>query len=175
MIEFKSIGQDNFQAVINMEVDEAQRGFMEDNLYSLAECAFEKSFVGKAIYKDDMPIGFMLYYFVQEDPDYVFLHRLMIDKHQQGKGLGRAALEAAVKLFKEEFPSIACVELMHYPDNKIGAALYDKLDFKPTGEYRKSEPCRCEKDTKDQNRYIEVVRRKYYDTPFGIDDPCRIM
>ncbi|QIB68780.1 GNAT family N-acetyltransferase [Aminipila butyrica] len=163
MIQFKSISQENFQAVINMEVNDNQKGFMEDNLYSLAECVVEKSFITKAINKDNVPIGFLLYYFVKDNPDYVFLHRLMIDKSEQGKGLGRAALEEAINLFKNEFPSIACVELMHYPDNKAGEALYDALGFDPTGEHRKSEPCRCEKDTKDDNRYIEIVRRKYYD------------
>lgn len=163
MIMFKSINRENFEAVINMEVNDTQSGFMENNLYSLAECAFEKYFIAKAIYNDKTPIGFMLYYLVKDDPDYVFLHRLMIDKSQQGKGLGRAALEAAMDLFKEEFPSISCVELMHYPDNKIGAALYNNLGFEPTGEYRESEPCRCEKDTRDENRYMEIVRRKYYD------------
>lgn len=162
MITFRDIDPDNFQAVINMKVNDDQKGFMEDNLYSLAECAFEKSFVTKVIYNEDMPVGFMLYYFVADIPDYVFLHRLMIDKSQQGNGLGRAALTAAMDLFKEEFPTIACVELMHYPDNKIGAAMYQSLGFEPTGENRESEPCRCEADTKDENRYVEIVRRKYY-------------
>lgn len=162
MIKFESITKENFEAVINMEVNDAQSGFMENNLYSIAECAFEKSFIAKAIYNDETPIGFMLYYFVKDNPDYVFLHRLMIDKSEQGKGYGRTALEAAMDLFKEEFASIACVELMHYPDNKIGEALYDRLGFEPTGEHRESEPCRCEKDTKDENRYTEIVRRKYY-------------
>lgn len=163
MITFKDIDRKNFESVISMEVNDTQKGFMENNLYSLAECAFEDSFVAKAIYSDETPVGFMLYYFVKDEPDYVFLHRLMIDKSQQGKGLGRAALIASMNLFKEEFPTIACVELMHYPDNKIGAAMYESLGFIPTGEHRESEPCRCEKDTRDGTRYIEIVRRKYYD------------
>ena len=89
----------------------------------------------------------------------------MIDKDQQGKGLGRAALEASMDLFKEEYPSIGCVELMHYPDNKIGAAMYESLGFVPTGENRESEPCRCELGTKNPDRYVEIVRRRYYAAP----------
>lgn len=162
MITFKNIDRENFEAVISMEVNDSQKGFMEDNLYSLAECAFEEAFVAKAIYSDHSPVGFMLYYFVADDPDYVFLHRLMIDKSQQGKGLGRAALTEAMDLFREEYPTIACVELMHYPDNKIGAAMYEALGFAPTGEHRESEPYRLERDTRDENRYVEIVRRKYY-------------
>lgn len=162
MIYFHEINRENFNSVIEMEVYEGQKGFMEDNLYSIAECAFEKEFVAKAIYSDDEAIGFMLYYFVEDEPNFVFLHRFMIDRNKQGKGLGKAALEAAISLFAEEFPKAKCVELMHYPDNLIGAALYDRLGFIPTGELRPSEPCRCEAGITDENRTYEIVRRKYY-------------
>ena len=160
MITFREINSDNFQDVINMEVNESQRGFMEDNLYSLAECSFEKGFIAKAVYSADEPIGFILYYFVKDEPDYVFLHRFMIDRRKQGQGFGKAALNSCVELFKEEFPSIGCVELMHYPDNLIGERLYEALGFIPTGELRRSELCRCEAGTQNPDRYAEIVRRK---------------
>lgn len=162
MITFRNVDKENFAAVINMEVHDNQKGFMEDNLYSLAELCFEDTFLAKAVYADEEPVGFILYYFVEDNPNYVFLHRFMIDKKMQGRGLGKEALTACMNLFKEEFPSIECVELMHYPDNVIGAGLYDALGFEPTGEHRESEPCRCEADTKDPNRYVEIVRRKFY-------------
>lgn len=161
-IIFKDIDKNTFADAINMQVHQNQRGFMEDNLYSIAELSFEKDFKAKVIYDEELPIGFILYYFVKDNPDYVFLHRFMIDKKLQGKGYGRAALEASVKLFKEEFPSIACVELMHYPDNQIGANLYTAMNFEPTGEHRESEPCRVEADTENPDRFVEIVRRKYY-------------
>lgn len=162
MITFRDINKQNFEAIINMEVNDGQKGFMENNLYSLAECTFEKSFVAKAIYSDETVVGFILYYFVEGEPDYVFLHRLMIDKSQQGKGLGKATLLTGMEIFKKEFPSIGCVELMHYPDNETGAAVYESLGFECTGENRESEPCRCEIGTTNPERYVEIVRRKYY-------------
>lgn len=162
MITFRNITRENFDAVISLEVHEGQLAFMESPMYSLAECTFEESFVAKAICNDEIVVGFILYYFVADNPDYVFVHRLMIDKAQQGKGLGKAALRAGMDIFKEEFPSIGCVELMHYPDNEIGAAVYESLGFQPTGENRESEPCRCELGTTNPNRCIEIVRRKYY-------------
>lgn len=162
MVVFRDIDAETFQAVIDMEVHEEQKGFMESNLYSIAECAFEKDFRAKAIYEDEEAVGFILYYFVKDEPDYVFLHRFMIDKKRQGQGLGKKALLASAELFRKEFPSIECVELMHYPDNEIGASLYEKTGFRPTGELRKSEPCRCEAGTEDKNRQYEIVRRMYY-------------
>lgn len=162
MITFRNITRENFDAVISLEVSEKQLAFMESPLYSLAECTFEDSFIAKAIYNNETVVGFILYYFVEDDPDYVFVHRLMIDKSQQGKGFGKGALLAGMDIFKEEFPSIGCVELMHYPDNKTGAAVYESLGFECTGENRESEPCRCEIGTTNPDRYVEIVRRKYY-------------
>lgn len=162
MINFRNVDKDNFHAVIELEMHEDQMGFVEDNLFSLAECTVEESFVTKAVYNDDELVGFILYYFVEADPDYVFLHRIMIDKSKQGQGLGRETLEAAMILFKKEFPSIGCVELIHYPDNERGAAVYEKAGFKLTGDVYKSEPGRIERGTKNKNRYFEVVRRRYY-------------
>lgn len=162
MINFREITKENFDNIINMEVNDSQKGFMENNLISLAECYFEKHFIAKAIYDNELPVGFILYYLEKKEEDSIFLHRFMIDKKYQGKGYGKKSIEAMVKLFKEEFPTITYVELMHYPDNKIGETLYEKTSFKETGEKRESEPCRIEKDTKDPNRYYEIVRRRYY-------------
>lgn len=37
MINFKPVTPDNFEAVINLKLHESQVGFLENNLYSLAE------------------------------------------------------------------------------------------------------------------------------------------
>lgn len=163
MLLFKDVDKSTFEDAISMDVHPEQKGFMEGNLLSIAECTFEKDFRCKVIYEEtnNTPIGFILYYLVQDKEDYVFLHRFMIDKNQQGKGYGKTALLASVDLFKKEFPSMRSVELMHYPDNIIGEKLYEATGFLPTGERRESEPCRIELGTKDPNRYLEIVRRKY--------------
>ena len=65
-------------------------------------------------------------------------------------------MKAAIDLFKEDFTSIGCVELMHYLDNETGESLYESLGFKSTGEIRETiRPC---------TDYIdkELVRRYFY-------------
>ena len=64
--------------------------------------------------------------------------------------------------FKKEFPSIGCVELIHYPDNDRAAAVYEKAGFKLTGGRVKSAPGRIERGSADPNRTYEVTRRRYY-------------
>ncbi len=162
MLTLREITKENLIAVTDLQMEDSQAGFVEDNLWSIAECYLYEEFVPKAIYDDETPVGFVLYYFVEDDPDYVFLHRIMIDKHQQGKGYGVRSLELCFEEFKKEFPSIGCVELIHYPDNDRAAAVYEKAGFKLTGGRVKSAPGRIERGSTDVNRTYEVTRRRYY-------------
>ena len=162
MLRLKEITKENLIPVTDLEMEDSQKGFVEDNLFSIAECYLYKEFIPKAIYDEDTLIGFVLYYFVEGDPDFVFLHRIMIDKHFQGKGYGVRSLEACVAAFKEEFPSIGCVELIHYPDNDRAAAVYERAGFQLTGDRVDSAPGRIERDSTDENRTYEVTRRRYY-------------
>lgn len=156
MIIFKEVTMENFEAVINLKLKDEQVGFLENNLYSLAESKVNKSLIPRGVYHDEELVGFILYYFHEGEPDYVYLKRLMIDAKMQGKGLGRETMMAAIDIFKEEFPSIGCVELMHYLDNETGESLYESLGFKSTGEIR--ETIRPGTDYIDK----ELVRRFYY-------------
>ena len=162
MLTLRDITKENLIPVTDLEMEDSQKGFVEDNLFSIAECYLYDEFIPKAIYDGDTPIGFVLYYFVEDDPDHVFLHRIMVDKNQQGKGYGVRSLEACVEQFKKEFPSIGCVELIHYPDNDRAAAVYEKAGFKLTGDRYDSAPGRIERGIEDENRTYEVVRRRYY-------------
>ena len=103
MLELREVTKENLIEITDLEMEDEQKGFVEDNLFSIAECYLYDEFVPKGIYDGDTPVGFVLYYFVEDDPDYVFLHRIMIDKHQQGKGYGLAAMELCFREFKKEF------------------------------------------------------------------------
>lgn len=87
---------------------------------------------------------------------------LEMGDEQQGKGYGVQALEACCEAFKKEFPSIGCVELIHYPDNDRAAAVYEKAGFHLTGDSVKSAPGRIERTSTDPNRTFEMVRRRFY-------------
>lgn len=175
MIRFEMVTPDNFEGVIGLKLREDQIGFLENNLYSLAESKVFDYLEPRAIYNDEELIGFMLYYFQpygvvrqmgpgegsheihSDGQDYIYFKRLMLDENFQGQGLGRASMEAAAKYFKEEYPSIAFVELMHYLDNDTGSLLYESLGYKSTGEVRRTLRPGAE-DEYDE----ELVRRYYY-------------
>jgi len=175
MIRFEKVTPDNFETAINLKMRDDQIGFMENNLYSLAESKVFDYLEPRIIYSDEEAIGFMLYYFQPygvvramgpgegnheihcDGQDYVYFKRVMVDKNYQGKGLGRAAMKAAGEYFKAEYPSIAFVELMHYMDNETGASLYESLGYKSTGEVRRT----LRPGTEDEYDE-ELVRRMYY-------------
>lgn len=161
-ITFRDITKDNFEDIVSLEMNEEQKGFVEGPMYSIAECYVDKKWIPKAIYNDEIPVGFAFYSIETEPQDHAFLHRLMIDKHFQGTGLGKASVEAIVDYFKAEYPQIKYVELIHYKDNAAGARLYDATGFALTGEERESGPCLCEKGTENDLRYVELVRRRDY-------------
>ena len=63
MIHFEKVTPDNFEAVINLRLRDDQIGFLENNLYSLAEAKVFDYLEPRAVYDDNRLIGFMLYYF----------------------------------------------------------------------------------------------------------------
>ena len=63
MIRFEKVTSDNFEDVINLKMKDSQIGFMENNLYSLAEAKVFDYLEPRAIYNDQELVGFMLYYF----------------------------------------------------------------------------------------------------------------
>lgn len=162
MLELREVTKENLIEITDLEMEDDQVGFVEDNLFSIAECYLYDEFIPKGIYDGDTPVGFVLYYFVEGDPDYAFLHRIMIDKNQQGKGYGVQSLLLCIEEFKKEFPSIAYVELTHYVNNKRAEAVYEKAGFELTGGSVKSAPGRIWRDDTDEVWTYEVIRRKYY-------------
>ena len=63
----------------------------------------------------------------------------MIDREHQGKGYGRAAMEAVIAMMAER---VGCEEIMtsFNPANAVARDLYTSLGFQPTGEIEDDEP-----------------------------------
>ena len=62
MIHFEMVTPDNLNEVINLRLKEEQVGFLENNLYSLAESKVFDYLEARAIYNGATLIGFMLYH-----------------------------------------------------------------------------------------------------------------
>ena len=87
-----------------------------------------------AIYADETPVGFCMFAFYPSDEnpeDRYYLWRFMIDKNQQGKGYGQAALQQIIRYFKDN--GADRLYLSTEPENEVGLHVYHKAGFRNTG------------------------------------------
>ena len=137
-ITLRPIDDSNREAVLALTVREDQP-FVATNDYSLKEAAeTNEKYPGVArpfgIYADDRLVGFCMFAFDPEgkDPDdRYWLWRFMIDKTEQDKGCGQAALQEIIRYFKAHGADM--LYLSTEPENERGLHVYHKAGFRETG------------------------------------------
>ncbi len=138
-IRLEPVSDKNREAVLKLTVREDQP-FVAPNDVSLRqadEANAEDPGVARpfAIYADDKLVGFCMFAFdpEEEDPDdRYWLWRFMIDKSEQGKGYGQAALAEIIKYFRDN--GADQLWLSTEPENECGVHVYHKAGFKETGD-----------------------------------------
>ncbi len=134
MMNFRTITEDNFDAIIQMKRPEDE-GFVASNAFSLAQAWLYREnndVFPFAIYDDDNIVGFML---VEEDmeEERLDLWRIMLPPEQEGKGYGTAAVRLLIRYAKAS-GRYKHLCLLCSPKNVVARHIYDKLGFQPTGE-----------------------------------------
>lgn len=125
--------RENFVECVGLRVAPGQEGFVASNVYSLAQSKVEPQCVPLAIYADDEMVGFAMYGL--EDDGEVWIHRFMISAYHQGKGFGRASIEALISLIREQTDRDATtIKLSYEPENSPAERLYESLGFRRTGQ-----------------------------------------
>lgn len=144
MVELRRITDDNFRAVIDLELAEGQDTFVAPNVYTLAEAFVAVSDDANipmpfAIYADDVLVGFIAMAYTRPQGgetlgDYE-MYRFMVDRRHQGKGYGRAALAQAIAfLATQPHGPASHIATSFVPGNDVAKALYLSLGFVETGE-----------------------------------------
>lgn len=136
-ITLQNITRDNWRACIKLTTTEAQTNFVATNVVSIAQAYVEPSFVPLAIYNDDTIVGFAM--IGREDETGIdWIIRLMIDQTMQGKGYGRAAMQALLARLTQQ-PDCREIRISYEPNNIIAETLYQSLGFQLTGEIEHGE------------------------------------
>ncbi len=141
-IELKDISRSNFDAVLKLDVDESQRGFVAPNVKSIAESKVYDIFHPRAIYKGDELVGFLMYGQDDGKTDDVWIIRFMIDRAYQGKGYGKAAMISVINEMKDRY-NMDKIFLSFEPENTLAQKLYEKLGFTNTGRVEQGELVYC--------------------------------
>jgi diamine N-acetyltransferase len=138
-IHFKRITAQTVTSICKLSetLTAAQRKMVSDNAISMAQAHFSDNAWMRAIYADNMPIGFVLLHTGSDYDDGIdcpgiFLWRFMIAGPYQGKGYGRLALKRLLaQLQAQGIPEL-------YTSCGLGEAspegFYKRLGFEPTGE-----------------------------------------
>ena len=112
-----------------------QKGFIESVAECLQEADEEERWQPYGIYDDKTLIGFTMYGCLSEASwgTRVWMDRLLIDRRFQGKGYGKAAVDALKERLFHEYDTDK-IYLSVYDYNPHAVSLYKKAGFEYTGE-----------------------------------------
>lgn len=132
MVHLEPVTKDNLDAVLTLEVNDSQKGYVSSAAESLAQAyVYQETAFPFAVYNDDTVVGFIMmgYY---EEKKYYTLWKLMIDRRHQGRGYGKAALELGIAFVKERFRAKEIYTGV-IPGNSTAKSLYRSVSFEDTG------------------------------------------
>ena len=153
MLKLKKINRKNVGEILKLEVFDNQKSFVAPNNISIIEAYLaiteNNDVFTFGIYKDDIPIGFLIIGFDVNSNDEgasriakgnYNIWRLMIDKNFQGKGFGKKAINLALE-FVKTFPcgTAKYCWLPYESDNDIARQLYQSVGFVETDEKDREE------------------------------------
>ncbi len=133
-INFRSITEENFSAIINMKRPEKE-GFVASNAVSLAQAWLYREandVYPFAIYHENEPVGFMM---LDEDLEErsLVIWRIMFPEEHTNKGYGTEAIRKIIELAKESGKYDFLI-MDYVQGNDVAKHVYEKLGFVSTGE-----------------------------------------
>jgi diamine N-acetyltransferase len=130
MIRLRPITRENWDEAARLEVTPEQAGFIEPNVWSIAESCFYDQLRAMAIYDSRTIVGFLMWGYSPDDSR-PWLYRFMIDRRYQGKGLGKAALDLLLKELKGQ--GLPELNVGYHRDNRVAERLYLSAGFEKRG------------------------------------------
>lgn len=131
-VSLREVTADTVRTICNLEVHQDQKGFVAPNAVSIAQAYFEPKAWFRAIYADDIPVGFVMLY-TDVDKNEYFLWRFMIDARYQKLRFGSKALNLVVN-HVSSFPGAVELRTSCVPKKGGPEPFYAKQGFKPTGK-----------------------------------------
>ena len=132
MVQLEQVTKENIDAVLALDVNEDQKGFVSSTAESLAQAyAYSATAFPFAVSDDGKIVGFIMmgYY---EEKQYYTLWKLLIDRKYQHRGYGRKALELGIAFLKEQI-GVTEIYTGVSPGNAAAKHLYLSIGFKETG------------------------------------------
>lgn len=119
-------------ALLEVRVAPHQARFVSDVAATLEEAAAMPEAHLRAVCGGGDVVGLVMYGLDRDERE-PWIYRFLIDHRRQGRGLGGAALEAAVRELARAFPLRRTVFIGVRPENTEARALYERHGFTPDG------------------------------------------
>jgi GNAT superfamily N-acetyltransferase len=141
LVPYETLNARQRQQVETIEVHQEQRRFSGD-IHGALHTLLSKpgpGVEGFVLLVDDIPVAFLLLKRPPVLPAWAnehsaTLHALQVDQRHQGKGYGKACLQALPDVARQAFPQIKGLELSVDADNQAAIALYAKFGWVDSGE-----------------------------------------
>jgi diamine N-acetyltransferase len=138
-VSLKKVTADNWEAVVELELDAGQQDLVASNLYSVAEAQFDPDARPRAVYAGKRVVGFLMYDVQRtRGKSRASIYRFMIDRRHQGKGYGRSALGLALAEIGA-IRGVKRVSIRYMAENPVAKPFYASFGFRELGQDRDGE------------------------------------
>ena len=133
-ITLRPIDESNFIACFNLALAPEQERFVSHPIRSLAQAyVYRDQCQPFGIYDGETMVGYVMVIYDYDEECYNIWH-MMIDKAQQRKGYGKAAMQRVLAYIRTKpFGASDTVLLTCSPENTAAMHLYTSLGFRETG------------------------------------------
>lgn len=138
IVKLVEVVRENFNDVIDLELNEEQKKYIESNVYTIAESTVSQYFHlthHRAICVDEKVVGFVQYQYGEigeSDENECTIWRFMIDRRHQNAGIGKIAMGLLLKEIKDH-ERCKLVDVYYDPQNEPAKKLYACHGFKENG------------------------------------------
>ncbi|GAA0135446.1 GNAT family N-acetyltransferase [Paenibacillus sp. YSY-4.3] len=128
VIVLKPVSIDNWYECTQLKVKPEQLNvFPAPVVYWIAESKYVDDFELRAIYSEELLVGFLVFCTNPDKDSNYWIPAVMIDEKHQGKGYGKAAMETLIQLMS--ISNCTGIMIGHRPDNQVAGNLYESLGF----------------------------------------------
>ncbi len=131
-ISLVDVDAGNWRDVAGVTPRPDQERFVSPTTYYLCLCHYGQVWHPLAVLVDGVVVGHMMWAIDEADGSR-WIGGVVIDATAQGRGIGRAALEALIARLAAD-PECREVALSYDPENQVARRLYASLGFVETGE-----------------------------------------
>ncbi|MFJ4197077.1 GNAT family N-acetyltransferase [Pseudomonas sp. NPDC089534] len=139
LVPYDSLNAAQRQQVETIEIHPGQIKYSGDIHTALQTLHTHAGVKGFALLDEDVPVAFLLLKRPPALPDWAdehsaTLHALQVDHRAQGRGYGKACLQALPEAARQAWPQIKGLQLAVDADNDAAIALYARHGFVDSGQ-----------------------------------------